>query len=457
MLSTEKLSEGLKNKYADFIKSFEDAYGCAPEYVVRVPGRVNLIGEHIDYCGYAVHPMAIEQDIILGLRTTDDGKLQLQNTNKKRYPDFSTDKLNNIEISTETINWWSYFLCGLKGVYEDMNVENPKGMQVLVSGCIPPSAGLSSSSALVVGSAIIATVSNGIETERSSLASLCARAERFIGTQGGGMDQAIELLAQEGQAKLIEFNPLVANDVKLPQGSVFVIANSLQEKNKAASNEFNSRVVECRLAAKILGKKLLKDEAWKEVKKLRDVEKQSGKSLEDLIKILDSCLPKEVYSREDVLSELGITDQYLRDDILTSNTQELQTFKLKQRARHVLSESNRVYRFREVCHNSKGEQGLMELGELMSASHKSCRYDYECSAEGLDTLTELAIKNGALGSRLTGAGWGGCTVSLVPESKVDGFLTELKASYYKDKQNADLESAIFVSKPSAGATVWQLS
>jgi len=141
---------------------------------------------------------------------------------------------------------------------------------------------------------------------------------------------------------------------------------------------------------------------------------------------------------------------------LTANTQELQSFKLQQRARHVLSESNRVYRFREVCHNSSGEEGLKELGDLMTASHKSCRFDYECSADGLDRLVDLALKHGALGSRLTGAGWGGCTVSLVAENKVESFLSNLKSDYYSGVGKENLETAIFVSKPSGGAMVWQL-
>jgi len=454
MLAVEKLEDSLKDKYADFVKNFEASFGCLPEYVIRVPGRVNLIGEHIDYCGYAVHPMAIDQDIIVGVKTIESGKLEIKNLNNEKYAEFSMELLQKIDISTDKINWWSYFLCGLKGVYEDMKVVNPVGIQVLVSGCIPPSAGLSSSSALVVGSSIVAVVSNKLEVERSELANLCARAERFIGTQGGGMDQAIELLAVAGQAKLIEFNPLVAHDTKLPEGSVFVISNSLQEKNKAASNEFNSRVVECRLAAKLIAKQLLQEGEWKEINKLRDVQVASGKSLQELVNSVSDLLPKEIYTRLDVLEELGINDEELRKDILTGNTQELQTFKLQQRARHVLSESNRVYRFREVCHNKAGEEGLQELGELMTASHNSCRYDYECSADGLDKLVDLSLKNGALGSRLTGAGWGGCTVSLVAESRVEEFLAALKAEYYTGVENVD--SAIFVSKPSGGARVWRL-
>jgi len=453
-LNIEKLDANEQDKYGTLVTEFKNVYSKSADYVIRVPGRVNLIGEHIDYCGYAVHPMAIEQDIILIVQVSSDDKLHLKNVNNERYKDFSMDVSKNIEISTSTINWWSYFLCGLKGVYEDMKIEHPKGMKILVSGCIPPSAGLSSSSALVVGASLVAAVCNNISVDRSVLASLCARAERFIGTQGGGMDQAIELLAQAGQAKLIEFNPLVAHDVQLPAGSVFVIANSLQEKNKAASNEFNSRVVECRLAAKILAKQILQGDKWKDVKKLRDVEKESGKSLDDLVKSLNDILPKQIYSREDVLQILQITDQQLREDILTANTQELQTFKLQQRARHVLSESSRVYKFREVCNSAKGEESLVRLGKLMSESHHSCRYDYECSADGLDKLVDLAIKHGALGSRLTGAGWGGCTVSLVPEQKVSEYLHNIKTEYYSHVDNP--EAAIFVSKPSAGAMVWQL-
>ncbi len=136
-----------------------------------------------------------------------------------------------------------------------VGVGGAVGMDCMVDGRVPPRAGLSSSSALVVSAAICTMHANDIDLSRQALADLCAKAERFIGTQGGGMDQAIEILANRGAAKLIEFNPLVATDVALPDGAVFVVANSLAECNKAEGADYNARVAECRMAAKVASQK----------------------------------------------------------------------------------------------------------------------------------------------------------------------------------------------------------
>jgi len=448
----EKMADIVPKRFEKFILEFKAEFGsAAPEFIIRVPGRVNLIGEHIDYCGYAVHPMAIEQDILVAVVHSGDSGLEIRNTDPT-YPTYKCSSLDNIEISTEKIFWWSYFLCGLKGVFEELKVQ-PAGMKLLVSGRVPPSAGLSSSSALVVSAAITAISVNSLVVERSDLAALCARAERYIGTQGGGMDQAIEILAKEGQAKLIEFNPLAAHDVQLPQGAVFVVANSLQEKNKAASNEFNSRVVECRLASKLLAKKLIQGEAWKTLTKLRDVQMGCKVELQDMANKVEEILHKQVYTREEILKELEISDETLRSDILTPNTADLQQFKLNQRARHVFSEAARVYQFRQTC-QAAGDGCLEELGNLMTASHTSCRDDYECSAPELDRLVATSIKLGAYGCRLTGAGWGGCTVSLVASDKVEEFMNQLRLEFYGGL--ADLDTMAFVTKPSQGAQVFKL-
>jgi len=443
------------SEQAQFISEFEAKFNEKPDFLVRVPGRVNLIGEHIDYCGYGVHPMAIEQDILVGIKMTEAG-LHIVNKDSAKYQPFSLASVANLEISTEQIHWASYFLCGVKGVHEELNVSNPSGMKVYMSGRVPASAGLSSSSAVVVSGAIATICCNGLEVDRVELASLCARAERFIGTQGGGMDQAIEILAESGQANLIEFNPLVATPVTLPVGAVFVIANSLEEKNKAASNHFNSRVVECRLSAKILAKRLLKGDEWKEVLKLKEVATRSGNSLEEMLAQVDACLHSQAYTREEILKELDVTDQYLRENVLTANTQDLLTFRLHQRAKHVYSEAARVYHFRDTCLAAAGDgDSLRKLGALMTASHASCRDDYECSAPELDRLVETSLKLGAYGSRLTGAGWGGCTVSLVPTEGLSAYMEGL-AKFYSGKADIRFEEVAFVTKPSSGAQAWRI-
>jgi len=396
---------------------FQAKFGQRAELVVRVPGRVNLIGEHIDYCGYAVHPMAIEQDIIVAVCKRSKPGLSLANVDQ-RYCDWEEADLSHISITPGCPSWWGYFLCGLKGVAEMQlgPVEN-LGLCCMVQGTIPPSAGLSSSSALVVSAALsLLWAQHKLVIGREKLATVCASAERFIGTQGGGMDQAIELLAVKGAAKLIEFGPLRSFDVKLPSGAVFVVANSLEEKNKAASNDYNTRVVECRLATMVLAKKLLGDGEWREAGRLKEVQQKVGVEVIKMVEKVESVLHQEDYSRKEVLEILGEDEAWLQSKVLTPNTQSLETFRLYQRAKHVYSEAARVYQFRDVCETG-GSSALTSLGSMMTASHVSCRDLYQCSSSGLDKLVELATTSGALGARLTGAGWGGCIVALVREGE----------------------------------------
>jgi len=386
----------------------------------------------------------------LGKRDTSG--LQLANLDS-RYEAWEGENLSELSSSPK---WWGYFLCGVRGVQEEVG-EIP-GVSCMVDGTIPPSAGLSSSSALVVTAALASLwATNRLDMGREKLAGLCARAERFIGTQGGGMDQAIELLAMKGSAKLIEFGPLRTFDVQLPSGGVFVVANSLDEKNKAASNDFNTRVVECRLAARILAKKLLEGEGWKEGDRLKEIQEKVGVEVGQMVEKVDNVLHQEDFSLEEVLELLGVTLDWLQKNVLTQNTQHLTSFRLHQRAKHVYSEAARVYQFRDVC-SSGQSSALTSLGDLMTASHDSCRDQYECSSSGLDTLVSLSKECGALGARLTGAGWGGCIVALVAEEKAEAFVKELKERYYPGKGVSQEEAsrAVFITGPGAGAQLWKV-
>nr|XP_047908290.1 N-acetylgalactosamine kinase isoform X4 [Anser cygnoides] len=393
-------------------ESFIAKFGSAPKFYVRAPGRVNLIGEHIDYCGYAVLPMAIEQDILIAVEPVNNDVVQLANTNSL-YLDFSTS-VNDIQINKTKPQWHNYFLCGLKGI----QVE---------------------------------------------LAEICTKSERYIGTEGGGMDQSISFLAEEGtatvrhrtpdQAKLIEFSPLRATDVRLPSGAAFVIANSCVEMNKAATSHYNIRVMECRLATKLLSKSKGLD--WKKMLRLQDVQAKLGVSLEEMLTIVEEVLHPEPYSTEEICKCLGISLEDLRSQILSQNTQDVSTFKLHQRAKHVYSEAARVLEFKKIC-NEAPANAIQLLGELMNQSYISCREMYECSCPELDRLVDICLQFGAVGSRLTGAGWGGCTVSMVPTDKLNTFLKNVKKAYYQnDVQRLALENnSLFATKPGRGALVF---
>lgn len=212
----------------------------------------------------------------------------------------------------------------------------PIGMQVALSGNVPLAAGLSSSSALVSAAVLATTHVQGMHLDRKLLASISASCEQYIGTHSGGMDQAIAYLAKQGGAQHIEFHPkLKGTAVALPTGICFVVANSLVQKKKAASSDYNERVVECRLATRWLAKSQdLPD--WQQYTRFIDLEEACGLDNAAYVQLIEKQLKKSLYTREDICEALGITEQELEMDFLTPSTQHMQQFKLRQRALHVI-------------------------------------------------------------------------------------------------------------------------
>ncbi|XP_072290817.1 N-acetylgalactosamine kinase [Eucyclogobius newberryi] len=432
--------------------AFEKRHGESPQFYACAPGRVNLIGEHIDYCGYSVLPMAIEQSILAAVTVNKSGMIQLANTNPL-YTDYGVSCTEDIAIDRDNPKWYYYFLCGVKGIQENVGLTNLAGMSCVVDGTVPPSSGLSSSSALVCCAGLVTMEANQKSLSKVALAEICAKCERYIGTEGGGMDQSISFLAESGKAKLIEFQPLRATDVKLPSGAVFVISNCCVEMNKAASSHFNIRVVECRIAAKMLAKTRGLD--CRRSLKLAQVQSELKASLEEMEALVEEVLHPEPFTKEEICKALDITTEQFCTELLSANTQNVTHFKLHQRAKHVYSEASRVLQFKRVC-DSEPAGALTLLGDLMNQSHSSCRDLYECSCPELDQLVQLCLKSGAVGARLTGAGWGGCAVSMVPVEKVDGFLKAVRKGFYLcDARRAPIEKqSLFVTKPGGGAAIF---
>ncbi|CAB3239666.1 unnamed protein product [Arctia plantaginis] len=447
---------------------FCDEFGCEPLFYVRVPGRVNLIGEHIDYCGYPVLPMALEQDILIAAGLINEPKLYLKNVNNK-YDKFDTDirSHDNIKIISDVDGkpfWYNYVLCGVKGGLEFLNNKIVKGLQLCVDGNVPPASGLSSSSALVSAACLALLYAQNVPLSKTEIASLCAKSERYIGTEGGGMDQAIAFLGQKNCAQYITWQPLKATPVTLPANAVFIVAHSLAKLNKAATNDYNRRVTECRLAAKILVTcaGAITD---KKIITLGQAQHKLDKNLEDMVKLVHEYLPKDVYTKHNVCEILNISEKELNELYCAANTKHLTEFKLKQRALHVYEEAIRVEEFRKQCvesvQNKNGVNGVCEtkeytvhenghrndsvcnvLGQLMTESHKSLKNLYECSHANLDYLVEL-LEEINVHSRLTGAGWGG----LKEESKPT--TTELKtcwsSSYKVIGSDQDINEVVCVS------------
>lgn len=194
---------------------------------------------------------------------------------------------------------------------------------------------MSSSSALVCSAALATAYLNKVALNKELLATLSASSERFIGTQGGGMDQAIAFLAKKGYAQFIEFNPVRATPIRLPEDAVFVIANSLAEANKAATSDFNQRVVECRIATKLLAK--LTDRPWQDVEKLGHLQSEIlDVELDEFEQLIKKHLTKDIYTKQELINIFHISETDFVEKMLTPNTKHAKEFKLRQRALHVV-------------------------------------------------------------------------------------------------------------------------
>ncbi|RCV40086.1 hypothetical protein SEVIR_9G022900v4 [Setaria viridis] len=465
-------------RFARLGDRFQAVYGARPALFARSPGRVNLIGEHIDYEGYSVLPMAIRQDMIVAIRKSDSGQVRVSNVDDK-YPVCVYPADPDKEIDIKNHKWGHYFMCGYKGVYEycrskGIDLGKPVALDVVVDGTVPQGSGLSSSAAFVCSATIAIMGVLEKNFPKKEVAQFTCLSERHIGTQSGGMDQAISIMAKPGFAELIDFNPIHATDVQLPRGGTFVIAHCLAESKKAetAATNYNNRVVECRLAAIVLAIKLGMDtkKAVSSVTTLSDVEglcvSFAGKEgSSDPGVAVKKLLHEEPYTAEEIEKITGesLTSVFKSSQTSLDVIKAAKHYKLFQRASHVYSEAWRVYAFRDtVSSKLSDEDKLKKLGDLMNESHYSCSVLYECSCPELEELVKVCRDHGALGARLTGAGWGGCAVALVKEPIVPQFILNLKEKYYKSRidrgviQQSDLGLYVFASKPSSGAAILKL-
>jgi len=206
-------------RYQMVAKKFKELYGEDPEYFSRAPGRVNIIGEHIDYSNYAVLPAAIEKDMIIAFKESKEPVIEVHNTNEKdfKYQKVPLDK--DIEFKKEEDKKWvNYFLAGFKHILQ-LKVSKPdKGFKILIDSTVPVNSGLSSSAASSVSSTLVPLTIYGLREKytRTEMIGHIVEYERSVGVACGGMDQTISIFAETGTAKFIEFNPVKATTVKLP-------------------------------------------------------------------------------------------------------------------------------------------------------------------------------------------------------------------------------------------------
>jgi galactokinase len=346
-------------------------------------------------------------------------------------------------------DWGNYHQAAVVGLAGALGVGALRGGDFLVDGDVPPGAGLSSSSALVVASTLALLALSQRSIEPLALAELAAAAERYVGTQSGGMDQAVCLLARAGHALRIDFDPLRARPVPVPAGAALVVCHSLveAEKSGAARDAYNQRVAECRLACRVL-ERLLGASLPRRLANLGDLARlYPDRAPADFAALLENVLPPRPVTIDEIASRVGISHFQLA----ASNSPAVAdaTYVLAPRVRHVLSEAERVVQAEAAL----AAGAWPALGALMDASHASCRDDYAVSSEALEELVAAARESGALAARLTGAGFGGCTINLVPASDVALFLTRIHRAFYQQRPAARAREHVFVVTPSAGAGV----
>ncbi len=406
----------------------------AARFRAVAPGRVNLIGEHIDYNGLPVLPMAIDRAVEIEFRVDDEPRARLRSAVPARFAPFEF-RIDGPPDAAPRGDWSNYARAAANGLLRE-GVALARGVDGVVGGDLPIAMGLASSSALVVATALALLEANGgagvgdeaqpatstpairgrsawDRRTRLAWARRLARAERFVGLEGGGMDQAASLLGEAGHALRIGFDLLEATPVPMPESWRWVVASSLVpvEKSRAGRAHYNARVEDCRRALAALG---------------------------------ETGYP-DLLARGDVSRRIREAER-----VLESSLDADQARRLHRRFRHVLTEGRRVGLAVEAMRGGD----LAGFGALMLESHASLREDYDASAPELDEIVEISVAAGAAGARLTGAGFGGCAIALCDERRAGDVVLALARDFFlprlKRTPNADV---LFVATPAAGARV----
>lgn len=360
------------------LEKFKEIYGAEGEiFTYFAPGRVNLIGEHTDYNGGHVFPCALTLGTYGIVRKREDNKLRFYSVN--------FEKLGVIETSLDDLTpskqaGWTNYPKGVMWAFEKRGFKLPSGLDILIYGNIPNGSGLSSSASLEVLTGLILKEQFGFDVSMVDIAQIGQYSENnFNGCNCGIMDQFASAMGKKDHAIFLDTNtlefeyaPVVLEDAKI------VIINS-KVKHSLVDSAYNDRRTECETALRELQEVL-------DIKTLGDLTEEEFEANKDAIK-----------------SEIR-----------------------QKRAKHAVYENQRAIKAVAALKDNDVET----FGKLMNASHTSLRYDYEVSCEEIDILVDLAWETeGVIGSRITGGGFGGCTVSIVKNEAVDNFVESIGKAY----------------------------
>ncbi|HEV2647199.1 MAG TPA: galactokinase [Acidobacteriaceae bacterium] len=378
---------------AELAALHRSTYSAEPA-LFRAPGRVNLIGEHTDYSGGFVMPAAIDFSTLIAISPRTDGHLLAHSINFNEHVDFPLDQL----LAAPAKSWTDY-PAGVLWALREKGIPIEQGFSLTIVGDVPLGAGLSSSASLEVCTAFAVLATLNIQLPLTEIALLCQRAENaFVGANVGIMDQFVICCGQQDHAVMIDTRHLTYTLAPIPSGVRIVIVNSMVTHSFADGGGYNTRRAE----------------------------------MEAGLHILQHHRPEIAALRDATLDDLARWGSEMKPESL-------------RRCRHVITEDSRVLAAVQAFQN----KDLTRFGELMREAHISFRDDFEASCKEIDILVALANQQpGCFGARLTGGGFGGCTVNLVAAYRVEAFTAAMRSGYLAA---TGIAAEIYTSRASAGA------
>jgi galactokinase len=392
------MSPSLESLVGSASAKFQSCFRTAPRWIAAAPGRVNLIGEHIDYSDGFVLPMAIDRYCVIAAAeggTAAEARVYSAATDDEAAISLAAPRRHDVH------GHWSNYVAGVIAGFKERGIL-PNGFQAVVDSTVPVGGGLSSSASVEVATATILEAMTGITLEPIEKALLCQKAEHeYAGVPCGIMDQFASVMCRPDHLMLLDCRSREVEHIPLTDPAVTVLIINTNVKHALSGGEYAERRGQCESAAAKLG-----------ASSLRDVSLQQLESIRERLDAIEF-----------------------------------------RRARHAVSEIERT----TTAANAVRKSDWATVGGLMFASHDSLRDDYEVSCRELDLLVDLARSigpaGGVIGSRMTGGGFGGCTVSLVETDRVQAVAERLAKPYQNE---TGIEPSVLTSRPARGAHIVRL-